>query len=88
MKQGLNQESTSLTTESQNLNDEASSTPKGQSTSQVPSRVGSSGDLIDGTDRNDIIVGLEGADIISGNGGSDDMTLYWILFQKSLIIMN
>ena len=62
--QGLNEESTSVTTESQNLNGEASSTPKGQSTSQVPSRVGSSGELIDGTDRNDIIVGIEGADII------------------------
>jgi hypothetical protein len=65
--QNLNEEPTSVNTETQNLDVEASSTPK--STSQIPSKLGASGDLIRGTDSNDLILGLQGTDIIRGNAG-------------------
>lgn len=68
--------SQSTTTEGQNqgqnVNGEVPSANKETTTSQITSKLGSSGeDLLSGTAGNDLILGLQGADTIRGNGGSD-----------------
>jgi Ca2+-binding RTX toxin-like protein len=64
------EESTSATSNGQNLNSEATNTPTDPS--QISSKLGSSGeDLMSGTPSNDLILGLQGADTIRGNDGLD-----------------